>query len=168
MKFLSIKEYFYKLTTLGFTLLLLPILVFAFLEYRSLFELPPVFIENRVMEVVYAFLIISIVSLTTVHWLYIFQIRKSRSLIEIAKKMDKFYSLSFLKMGAYCASSLLMAIGFLLTANMIFTVAFIVLSLAMVLQWPSRGSFCRWYELRGKEQEIIMTSGDLYKRNKKV
>lgn len=109
---------------------------------------------------------IAIVNLTTVHWVWSKRIKRLRSLIELAKKMDGYYSITVVKLGVYCGLCLLMAVGFFLTDSVVFTAVFILLVVAEVLQWPSPGTFSRDLQIRGNEKDMIMQGKDLIERRK--
>ncbi len=164
MKFLSIKEYFYKLNTIGFILLLLPLLAFIFLYLwmlKNAAMLPDPETESTLLIVS---IIIFFVDLTTVNLLWRMRLKRLNALIELAKKMDGYYTLTILKMAVYCGYSLMMAAGFFLTGSAWFTGLFILTSVLLVLQWPSPSSFCKYYTLRNDERDMIMRGTDVKKR----
>lgn len=168
MKFQSIKEYFYKLTTIGFILLLLPLVVFIFLYYY-LNQKEPV-IMDRQTEVILlcSIVIIFLIALTSVHWLYNQRVKRLKKLLELARKMEGFFSLTFLKLSTYCTCGLIASVGFYLTANSMFTGLFILIAIAAVIQWPSPSSFCRRMDLRGSERDMVLNNRDIYQKNKRV
>ncbi len=168
MKFLSIKEYFYKLNTIGFILLLPPLLVFIFLYYWLEYH-PPLmaYYESKFMLLQMA-IIASLLILTGVYWAGRVRMNRLRKLIELARKMDGYYAFMLLKMAWYCTCSLLMAAGFFLTGESWYTAGFIIIDVSIVFQWPSRARFCRTFELRGGERDMIMNNRDFFKKNKRV
>lgn len=164
MNFLSVKEYFYKLNTIGFIVLLLPMSAFAFLYYHSLTTLPPMDDPNGVATNLIAAGIIVIADLTIVHLWWVFKMNRLRSLIEIARKMDGYFSITVAKMIVYCITSFIAAVGFFLTGSEWFSWLFLALEVALVLQWPSRKSFCRQLALRNDEKAMIMQNVDFYQK----
>ena len=168
MKFQSIKEYFYKLTTIGFILLLLPLVVFIFLYYYLGNQEQAITDQQSEILLLSALVIIFLITLTIVHWLYNVRVRRLKKRIELAMKMDGFYSLTFLKLSTYCACGLIAAVGFYLTANSMFTGLFILIAIAAVIQWPSPSSFCRRMDLRGAERDMVLKNRDLYQKNKRA
>jgi hypothetical protein len=164
MKFLSVKEYFYKLNTIGFIVLLLPTTAFAFLHYRSLSVGAPMADIIGVTTNLTAIAIITTADLTIVHLWWALRMKRLRSLIEIARKMDGYYSLTVTKMLVYCFTGMMMAVGFFLTANDWFSGLFVLLALSLVAQWPSRSSFCSQFQLRSDERAMIMENVDFYQK----
>ena len=168
MKFQSIKEYFYKLTTIGFILLLLPLVVFIFLYYYLGNQEQAITDQQSEILLLSALVIIFLITLTIVHWLYNVRVRRLKKRSELAMKMDGFYSLTFLKLSTYCACGLIASVGFYLTANSMFTGLFILIAIAAVIQWPSPSSFCRRMDLRGAERDMVLNNRDLYQKNKRA
>jgi hypothetical protein len=164
MKFLSVKEYFYKLNTIGFIVLLLPMGAFAFLYYRSLSTWPPMAEPNGIVTNLVAALVIVTADLTIVHLWWIFKIRRLRSLIEISRKMDGYFSMMVTKMIVYCFTCFIAAVGFFLTGSEWFSGLFVTLELAVIFQWPSRRSFCSQLALRNDEKAMIMENVEFYQK----
>jgi hypothetical protein len=168
MKFHSIKEYFYKLTTIGFILLLPPFFAFIFL-YNYMMTNRPVYPGQRVEVILLSFgSVIFLLALTTVHWVYYQRLARLKKLIELAGKMDGYYSISVMRMSVYCACGLLAAIGFYLTASSLFTGLFVLVLAIGVLQWPSPSSFCRTLKLRGAERDMIIHGRDILQKKKRI
>ncbi|NOT77220.1 MAG: hypothetical protein HOP08_20035 [Cyclobacteriaceae bacterium] len=167
MKFLSIKEYFYKLNTIGFILLLMPLMVFIFLYYTLPENVPMVSDQEQEATLLLIVLVIFFIDLTTVHWLWSVKMKKIEKEIELAKRMDGYYSLTIMKMVMYCAGSLMMAFAFYLTSSMMFTAFFLAISIVIAFQWPSASAFCKHFRLHGREREMIMTGGDVVTKNKR-
>lgn len=166
MKFRSVKEYFYKLNTIGFMLLLLPLLAFTILYYQSIDSSPIVVDQETDILLLTSFTIIFLLDLTIVHWVWSAKIKRLKILIELARKMDGYFSLMLFRMGSYCICSFIMAAGFFITGNSLFTGLFLVIIITTVFQWPSSSAFCRHFNLRGGERDMIMKSLDLNLRKR--
>jgi hypothetical protein len=164
MKFLSVKEYFYKLNTIGFIVLLLPTGVFAFLYYRSLSTWPPMADPNGVATNLVAAILIMIADLTIVHLWWAFKIKRLQTKIEISRKMEGYFSMTVTKMMVYCFTCFITAIGFFLTGSEWFSGFFLLLQVALLFQWPSRASFCAQFSLRNDEKAMIMQNVDFYQK----
>jgi hypothetical protein len=168
MKFQSIKEYFYKLTTIGFILLLPPFFAFFFL-YNYMLTHRPVYPGQRVETILLSIgSVIFLIALTTVHWVYYDRLRRLKKLIELARKMDGYFSITFMRMIVYCASGMLAAVGFYLTASPYFTGMFALEVAIGVLQWPSPSAFCRTLKLRGAERDMIIHGRDILQKKKRT
>lgn len=168
MKFLSIKEYFYKLNTLGFILLLMPMVLFIFLYFRQFDHQPMLKDINHVLMLGKAMLAVLLIVLTIVHWVWAVKIRRLRKVVELAKKMDGYFVLALMKMSFYCGASFLMALGFLVTGHSGFTVVFVLLLMGTAFQWPSPSSFSRHLRLGHIERDMMMNNRDLYHKNRKA
>jgi hypothetical protein len=168
MKFLSIKEYFYKLNTIGFILLLLPIGLFIFLYFDQITHPPMVDDKSHILIAGEVVLAIVTIVLTTVHWLWAVRIKRLKKVIELAMKMDRYFLLMLLKLIAYSGCTFLSAAGFYLTGHPGFTAGFVLLLIAIAFQWPSPASFCRHLSLGRIESDMVMKNQDLYQRNKRV
>ena len=160
MKFLSIKEFFYKLNTIGFILLLLPLSVFIFLYYRTGNVGPLITDEVAVNGLAAGTLIVFLLALTTVHWVRQIRVKKLKSLLEISRKMDGYARFILLRMTWHAICALLTAAGFFLTSSLLFAGLFIFMLVITFLQWPSRTSFCRLLDVNANERTMIMTNGD--------
>lgn len=168
MEFLSIKEYFYKLNTIGFILLLLPIGLFIFLYFHLISHPPIITDKSHVLTIAGFMLAAFLIALTIVHWVFTAKIRRLKRSLELANKMDGFFRVTLIRMAVYSCCSLVMAAGFFLTGNAGFTAMFILLLLLTSFQWPSPASFCRHLGLGHIERDMIMNNRDLYQRNKGV
>src|SRR5258708_7224438 len=148
MKFRFIKKYFYKLNTIGFILLLLPLVAFIYFYFQPVFRRT----INTEMQIeiilLSALTIIFLIDLTIVHWVWSAKIQRLQTLSELARKMDGYFSLALFKMASYCGCSLLMAAGFFLTGNSLFTVLFLIIVITLTFQWPSSTSFYLYFDLR--------------------
>jgi hypothetical protein len=168
MKFQSVKEYFYKLNTIGFILLLVPLVVFIFLYYLPTDR--AILIKDWRVDVLLLgmFSLVFILDLTIVQWLWKEKIRKLTKVIELASKMDGYFMASIRRLASYSVCSLLMALGFFLTADQLFTGLFLIVAGFMFLHRPSRNSFCATLNIRGTERDMIRLDLDLYTKNKKA
>ncbi len=165
MNFFSVKEFFYKLNTIGFILLLLPLVLFVLLHFYT-FGTDPAIGDDDQLTVLFLVLcsVVAIV-LTIVHLLWRARMKRLITLSELARKMDGYFVLFVVRNGAYAAGSLLMAGGFYLTHNAYFTGVFLVMLLALVAQWPRPRMFCNAFGLRGPERDLILNNRDLYRKS---
>lgn len=164
MNFLSIKEYFYKLNTIGFILLLLPLVAFIWLYYHAIHSQPLITEEPTILMILAAVGIFFLIDITVVRWLSKAKMKRLKSRIELAAKMDGYFWITFLKMAVYCSCSLLMAAGFFMTANSYFTGLFVIVMITLFFQWPTPNSFCRHLDLRGSERDMVINNRDLPKK----
>jgi hypothetical protein len=161
MNFFSVKEFFYKLNTLGFILLLLPVLVFLFLHINSFTTLPAIDDKDQSEALLVSLTIVILIGLTIVHLLWQNRMKRLRTLNELARKMDGYFVMVLARHGCYTAALLLLATGFYLTHSIYFTGLFIVLLLALLAQWPGAARFCMQFQLKGSERDLVLHNQDL-------
>ena len=167
MKFLSIKEFFYKLNTIGFILLLVPMSAFIFLFYRPGNLTPMINEETQIDGLLKGAIAILLLVLTTVHWLKKIKVRKLKKLIELARKMDGYAEIFLVRMVIYSAYLLMMVLGYYLTSSLLFTGLFMLMVMITFLQWPRRSTFSSLLDLNNNERIMIKTNGDTIQRKNK-
>lgn len=166
MNFLSTKEFFYKLNTIGFILLLLPVIVFLYLHAEVLKSFPAVSEASQqyVMLAVIGGLVV--VDLTIVNLIWRFRIGQLRSESELSKKMDGYFVLTAIRNGAYAFGLLLLTIGYYFTHSIYFFGLFMVVILLQIAQWPGPARFCIAFALKGSERDLVLHNEDLPKERK--
>lgn len=167
MKFLSIKEFFYKLNTIGFILLLLPLMAFVFLYYTPAMAEPVITGEDAINGLAFGLGITFVANLTIVHWVKLFRVKKLKKLLEISKKMDGYAGIFLFRAINYSIFSLLAALGFYWTESVYFAGLFFFIVLVTAIQWPSRSAFCKLLDVNANERRMIMTNGDTITRSRK-
>lgn len=163
MNFSSIKEYFYKLTNRCYLLVLLPLLTFVYLYFQlqSKKIMPMVQHEESVIFMLIGFAIACAINLTTVHLLSKKRLSLYAKETGLGNKLDRYAEIITLRMGGGSASSLLMAVGLLLTGHEFFSLLFMLILIWILFQWPSSKKACKELRLKGDEYEMV-----LYKKEK--
>ncbi len=166
MNFLSTKEFFYKLNTIGFILLLTPVIVFLYLHAAVLKSIPAVHepAQLNVMLAVFSFLVIA--GLTSVNFYWRFRINKLRAEVELAKKMEGYFILVALRNGTYAVGLLLLGAGYYFTHSIYFFGLFMVVVLLLIAQWPGPARFCMAFQLKGPERDLVLHNEDLPRKRK--
>lgn len=160
MIFFSIREFFYKLNTIGFILLLMPMVVFVLL-YSHAITADPIIVEAREQtELWVVFIFFILIDLTIVHLLWVVGIRKMKGLNELATKMDRYFVLVLVRNGGYATGCLIMALGFFLTQSAYFTGMFLLIMLTVSFQWPTASRFARQLGLRGADLDMVLNNLD--------
>lgn len=167
MIFFSIREFFYKLNTIGFILLLLPLIVFVYLYLHAIETDPTIMEEGDRTMLLVLFIFVLLIDLTIVHLLWILRIKKLKGFLELSKKMDGYFVLVLVRSVAYSLACLMMGIGFFLTESIYFTGLFILIILLLMLQWPSAFKFSNQLDLRGSERDMVLNNRDLVRRGAK-
>lgn len=167
MNFLSVKEFFYKINTIGFILLLMPVMVFVILHFSTLDTFASINDPRQELTLLVSLGVVILVGLTIVHWLWSIRINRLRGISELARKMDGYFVLVVIRNGAYAAGSLMMGIGYYMTHSPYFTGLVIVMLLALLAQWPSPARFCLDFKLRGADRDLILHNQDLPRKSRK-
>jgi hypothetical protein len=157
MKFSSIKEYFYKLQSRCYALLMLPLaLIIAFYVISrskdNLFQFDEPFkVLLRIL-----FPSIAFIELTTVHLVLKEKLKQIRKIPGLGDKLDKYVSITSMATAASISASLLMLTGLFLTGDELFTVLFFVCVGLVYLQRPTPLYFSKQLQLKGDERELIL------------
>lgn len=167
MNFFSVKEYFYKVNTIGFILLLLPVIVFLYIHVSALQSFPAVADAGQKNLLLIFVTIFVAVTLTVVNLVWRARIAAMRSLGELSRKMEGYFVLFVIRNGAYAAALLLISGGYYVTHSIYFTGVFIVIVLLLMAQWPGPARFCLAFELKGAERDLILHNQDLIRKPRK-
>lgn len=167
MNFLSIKEFFYKVNTIGFILLLFPIIVFLYIHIDALESFPKVFgtYETNIMLSLSLVLVATI--LTVVNLVWRARVNHMKSYAELSKKMEGYFVLFVLRNGAYAACLLLTACGYYFTHSIYYSGIFMLVLVILLSQWPSPRRFCDSFNLKGAERDLILHNQDLVGKPRK-
>lgn len=157
MKFSSIKEYFYKLQSRCYALLLLPLaLIIAFYVISRTGENLFQFDEHLKILLLILFPSIALIELTTVHLVLRRRLKQMRKIPGLGDKLDRYVSISSTATAASISASLLMLVGLFLTGDELFTVFFFVCVGLVYLQRPTPLYFSKQLQLKGDERELIL------------
>lgn len=167
MNFFSVKEYFYKVNTIGFILLLLPVIVFLYIHVNALQSFPVVTDAGQKNLLLSFVTIFVAVTLTVVNLIWRARIAAMRSLGELSRKMEGYFVLFVMRNGAYAASLLLISSGYYLTHSIYFTGIYFIVLLLIISQWPGPARFCLAFELKGPERDLILHNQDLFRKPRK-
>jgi hypothetical protein len=157
MNFTSIKEYFYKLYNVCYLLLLLPLLIFIFIYYQLTEKkiVPIIAEEMQIQAMIAGAILLVIINLTTVHWVSGKRMKVYVTEPGLGRKLDRYYEIIFLRFTAGATSSLLAAIGLLLTGSVLFAAIFIVVLLLLAVQFPTSRKACKELMLKGDEYTMV-------------
>ena len=166
MNFLSVKEFFYKVNTIGFILLLLPVIVFLYLHLDAMESFPLVADEPRKNGLLLLSSGFVAAILTVVNLIWRSRMKQMKTYPELSRKMEGYFVLFVLRNGAYAASLLLLAAGYYLTHSIYFSGVYLVLLLALIAQWPGPARFCMAFDLKGAERDLVLHNQDLARKPK--
>jgi hypothetical protein len=160
----SLREYFYKLANRCYLLILLPLGVFIYLYYQ--FEskkiTPYIKDESITLIILAGIVVLSLIYLTTVHWLSRKRLKKYSAEVGLGRKLDRYYEIVMFRYSACSSSSLMMALGLLFTGNELFGIFFMGILLWIMLQWPTTKRTCRDLDLKGDEYEMVLFKKDKF------
>jgi hypothetical protein len=158
MKFSSIKEFFYKLQSRCYALLLLPLaIVIAFyLAPQIAADLFIITDQEMLLLLKIIFPIIAIIELTTVHLVIRSKLKKIVIIPGLGDRLDAYVPLTMIRNTTGIFVSMIMLTGLYLTSDILFTGYTIVMLLIVFIQRPTPAGVVRHLELRGSEKELIL------------
>jgi hypothetical protein len=158
MKFSSIKEFFYKLQSMCYAFLLLPLSVLIALSALPQRFITPFWIEDNytIMLLRVIFPLLALIELTTVHWVIRTKLKIILTLPSLGDRLDKYVPLAYLRTGSAVGVALVMLLGLFLTGDVWFTGYTVVMLIIIFWQRPTPESVSRQLQLRGNEKELIL------------
>jgi hypothetical protein len=159
MKFNSIREYFYKLYNVLYSLVLLPLAVFIFLYLQM--QSGELEGHYRGEQQITTLLLIIIGIVVLIDWilsviLYNHRLKSVRTIESLGEKLSNYYKLTVLRFAIVITGLLILAGGFYLTENQVFTGMFVVSLGILSLLWPLPAKICRDLKLRGDERLMVL------------
>ena len=157
MNFLTIGQYFNKLYSLLFLLLIVPLLIFTTLYLLVTGPLPEPPLE-------YTIVLSAVVALDWLMAMIFFnkKIKSVRNGQGLGAKLDKYFKITIVRFSLLSSASLMLAAGWFLSRSDIFTAMYLSgLVLAGVL-WPTPGKVCGDLALRGDERVMVYYKKDRF------
>ena len=158
MNFSSIKEYFYRLQSRCYALVLLSVMlliaIYAAQRFANL-----IFTTNDVQLIFVlkiALPVLAVLELTSVHLVAYLKLKKTRKLKGMGERLDEYASLLTLKMIAGVSASFFMLAGLAFTADQLFIVFFALALLSILFQRPTPSRLSKQLKLKGDERELIL------------
>lgn len=157
MNFITIGQYFNKLQIVFFILLILPLLVFIALHF---------FTNASPLEASPETLIL-IPSLALLEWLLaiIFfnkKIKSARNQQGLGAKLDKYFNITIVRNCFLASSGLILAGGYFITRNDVFTGLYMVSVVFSLFCWPSGPRAAKDLMLKGDEKEMVHFKKDKF------
>jgi hypothetical protein len=164
MKYNSLKEFFYKLYNICLMMMFLPTTAYLIIYYLTLTgKLDPVIQTEQVIKIILiSFPAIAILDLTIVHLVVVKRFALLTKEVSLGIRLEKYFSIAFLRISAVVATSLFMAAGLYLTGSELFTLYFLVILLWLYIYWPSPQRVSKDLKLRGDEEKMVLTKGDAF------
>ena len=155
MDFITISQYFNRMQSALFILLIVPLLVFATV-YVLVSGMPP---DPR-ME--YYVIISAAVSLDWIMATLIFnkKIKSVRNEQGLGVKLDKYFRLTIVRYTMLSSANLLLALGLYLSRMDVFTALYVAGLVLAGLLWPTSRRVSGDLKLRGDEREMVYFKKD--------
>lgn len=155
MNFITIGQYFNKLQSALFFLLIIPLLVFISLSFYGMEN--PVDPTTEYSVILPAIVFLDWLVATIVFNKKLKSIRKQQGL---GAKLGKYFSLTTLRFSMLSAGSIVLAGGLFLTRNDMFTWIFIGGMIFSAILWPTARKVSNDLHLKGAEREMVYFKKD--------
>jgi cytochrome c oxidase subunit IV len=164
MKYSSIREYFYKMHSLLYAIILLPLLMFVMLYWlMNEGKLEGQFYANDEMKQWLLLVFSGVVFLDWIAAVIVFNrgINATRKIVSLGERLDKYYRYTLIRFLVVMMGALLLAAGFYLTEDQRFTLVGGVSIVLVLVFWPFPAKVCKDLQLKGDERTLV-----LYKKDK--
>jgi hypothetical protein len=158
MSFISITQYFNKLQIVLLILLIVPLLVFIALYF---------FADGmaRTSQTEYYYIILpTVVLLDCAISLAIFnkKIKSLRNQPGLGAKLEKYFDITVVRYCLLASASLVLAVGFYLTASDVFTALYVGALALSGFVWPTSRKVTEDLRLKGDEREMVYFKKDSF------
>lgn len=157
MDFFTIEQYFNKLFSALFVILLVPIGVFIGSYLRSVgpISTPISFSTDHYY----------LAAIVVADWVLIFilfnkRIKSIRNGQGLRVKLEEYFRLTIVRYICGALGCLVLAYGFYISNDEVYTGTFVVSLLVLGLLWPTSPKVCRDLKLRGDEREMVYYKKD--------
>lgn len=164
MKFNSLKEYFYRLNSVGYQALMVPLILFIFYYAQSFFYEPRLMVPDPNLQryILVGLVIVGLVILTLVQWV---TVRKANQLVKqvsLGLRLEQLGGVLINRMIWQSVVTLLMPLGQVITGHFAFTIGFGVGLVGYFLFWPTPERICRLLKLKGDERQLVISRGEAF------
>lgn len=161
MNFHSLGQYFYKLYSILFVLLLVPLVVFIVLYQVLRTEmLPVVDLSLYQQHVTYVVGGVTITVWMVAYLIFRTQLKATRKIFSLGERLSRYASLTIVRSVLFSIGLLLLAIGYFFSENQWFTIGFMISLLIPVLNWPIPSRVCKQLKLKGDERMMVLFKMD--------
>jgi hypothetical protein len=158
MKYNSVPEYFYKLYSRLYALVLIPLLLFVVLYWK----MKTGDINGLSQDTDFNYLLLLVLMfIVLVDWIAAFFIfrRNLRSILtlgSLGERLDHYFKFTILRFSFMVSGLVLLAAGFYLTENQYFTILFVTSMIGVAFFWPTSAKVCDDLNLKGEERRLIL------------
>lgn len=160
MKFLSIREYFYRLSNKAILLVTFAVASIGAAEFLR--DLQPMVEGDTVMVVFGVITALAFAELTLVNMWYIPQrIRLIRQEFSLGLKLELYAQPVVLRLVVIVSAVMWYAVGYFLTGDLAFVLLAAAVLLLFFFLWPTRTRACRELELKPDQRQMVLHDLDL-------
>jgi hypothetical protein len=87
-------------------------------------------------------------------------LKAARGLESLGGKLDRYFTFSIFRFALIVSGSLVLAVGFYLTENQLFTIIFGANIVVLLLFWPTPSKTCNDLHLKGDEKTLVLYKKD--------
>lgn len=158
MQYTSVKEYFYKLYSRLFLLVLIPLTAFV-LIYRGIQSDAigsPLAGDVKAVEMV-RFIFLGVAVLDWVMATFYFQktLKPARTLVSLGERLDRYCVITLTRFVIIVSGLLVLAVGFYLLEDQVLTIAFMAGLALLGFIWPFPFRVSRHLKLKGDEKNWV-------------
>lgn len=160
MKFLSIREYFYRLSNRATVLVTFAVAGIGAAEFLR--DLQPIVEGDAVMFVFGVITALALAELTLVNaWYVPQQIRVIRREFSLGLKLERYAQPVFFRLVICVSAVMWYAVGYYLTGHLVFILLATAVLLLFFFLWPTRTRACRELELKPDQRQMVLHDLDL-------
>lgn len=162
MKYNSVPEYFYKLHSRLYALVLIPLLTFVILYWKMKTGDITALLQDEAFKQLLLLVFIIAVLMEWIVSFFLFKknLKSILTLGSLGERLDRYYTFTLIRFSLMISGLLLLAVGFFLTEDQYFSILFVGSLVAIAFFWPTSAKVCDDLNLKGDERKLI-----LYKLN---
>lgn len=158
MKYNSVPEYFYKLNSRLYALVLMPLITFIALYWKM--KTGDSAIRSQDIGFNQILLLICII-VVLLEWMISFFLFRSKlksilTLGSLGDRLDRYYKFTVVRFSLMISGLILLAVGFFITEDQYFTILFVASMIGLAFFWPTSAKVCDDLGLKGDERKLIL------------
>lgn len=158
MKYNSVPEYFYKLYSRLYALVLIPLVSFGMLYWQMKTGTIEPFSQDIRLNQLMLLAIITLVLVESIASFFIFRsnVKSILTLGSLGERLDRYYRFTLVRFVLMDSGLILLAVGFYLTRDQYFTILFVASMAGLAFLWPTSAKVCDDLNLKGDERKLIL------------
>lgn len=157
MKFFTIAQYFNKLNSVLFLLLMVPLLGFI-----AIYFFPNSSADGQWNATVIGILVFVVMGWILTKIRFDKKIKSVRNAQGLGAKLDNYFEITVVRYSLFSGGSLLLALGLYVSDNDVFVVIYFAGLVLSALHWPTSGKACKDLKLKGDEREMVYFKKDRF------